>query len=221
MRSHLLALAMLVGTAHSSHSDPLDHGTLGPTSWSGPYAGLHMGVMTGDIEGSVAVGARLRKQSDHMNGVGGGVLLGWNNRFDDWVVGVEGDLTLSSTKGSVTAFGYDVTEKSKWDSHIRLRAGYLLTPDILAYAAGGLAISPVKISTNYRPQPEDDAVLTGWSIGGGIEANLFDGVKGRIEYIYDDYPKHAMFDTVGDVNVDMNRHTIRAAVTFDLNHWMN
>lgn len=208
-----ITLLSLSSVAHSAdfQGSPPSSG-----QWTGGYAGLHIGLSMGQIRGDdTRWGGGIREQ-DTMKGFSAGALAGWNIEMNQWILGVEGDVSFSGTKGDTLVVGANVTEKSHWDAHLRGRAGYLITPDILAFAAGGLALSDLEIKTDNPVAGNDRDVMVGWTIGAGVEANLSDGIRGRLEYLYDDYSQKTMFPSVGNVDIDMNRHTVRAALIFDL-----
>jgi outer membrane immunogenic protein len=143
---------------------------------------------------------------------------GYNLQFGSFVVGGEGDLgwkngsssnalyttTLATYGGGGTAFrteNFNATLKQTWDSSLRVRAGYLVTPTVLVYGTGGLAIGEVKGSFGYSAMinyfPGTDFTATsgaktwsdtrvGWTAGGGVETVIAAGWKARLEYRYAD-----------------------------------
>jgi len=104
---------------------------------------------------------------------------------------------------------FNGTLKQTWDGSLRARAGFLVTPDTLIYATGGLAYGEVRGSFAYSAQivyPSSfQTVATsgsqswsdtrvGWTAGGGVETALTPGFlqffglgwKARFEYRYTD-----------------------------------
>jgi outer membrane immunogenic protein len=93
--------------------------------------------------------------------------------------------------------------KMSWDASIRARLGYLVTPDLLAYATGGVAWQDVKASATCQHSSPDplcivaagnpfstatsSAILTGWTIGGGIEYRVYGNWLLRGEYRYSNF----------------------------------
>ena len=85
--------------------------------------------------------------------------------YTNWVVGIEGDVgfynessavagilgctTAACSGGALVPFnlsGDSTSVKNAYDYSLRLRAGYLVTPDILAYATSGVAFQHVEAS---------------------------------------------------------------------------
>ena len=96
------------------------------------------------------------------------------------------------------------TVTNKDDFSLRLRAGFLVTPDILLYGTGGLAFQRVEATMicNQKTSPActgsvptvsqtDGAWLPGWTVGGGLEWKLAQmGLPNwliRGEYRYSDF----------------------------------
>jgi outer membrane immunogenic protein len=102
---------------------------------------------------------------------------------------------------------------TKWDASIRARAGILVTPSILAYVTAGPSWMRVEqtsncgtVSTNSLCSPTNGgnygplttshaATLLGWTIGGGLEGNVFGNWLARAEYRYADYGTWNTTDT--------------------------
>jgi outer membrane immunogenic protein len=132
-----------------------------------------------------------------------------------WVVGIEGDYAFYSKSSTVQGLlgcstlacangippldlSRDSTSvKNKDDFSLRLRAGFLVTPDILVYGTGGLAFqrveatmacdgltSPVCVGVHSQT---DGAWLPGWTVGGGVEWKLAQNWLLRGEYRYADF----------------------------------
>jgi outer membrane immunogenic protein len=160
--------------------------------------------------------------------------------YPNWVVGVEGDFAFynqSSTVGGLlgcstlacannaglgppldpNALVNDSTRiRDRNDYSLRLRAGYLVTPDILFYGTGGLAVQQVEstMTCNGNTSPAclfnhsqtSSATLIGYTIGGGLEWKLLQNWLLRGEYRYADYGtyKPSFFVGSGDVEVFAN-----------------
>jgi outer membrane immunogenic protein len=129
-----------------------------------------------------------------------------------WVVGIEGDFAFYDQSASVTGLvgcvtlacrgipaiagsrfttaldSTSVTDKD--DFGLRLRAGFLVTPDILVYGTGGLAFQRVEASIScggatdgptsqvsvacggIAKSQTDGSWRPGWTVGGGVEWKL-------------------------------------------------
>jgi outer membrane immunogenic protein len=96
-----------------------------------------------------------------------------------------------------------------WDASVRGRVGYLVTPTLLLYGTGGIAWQSIDVSATCESTladplclvfpplgaktQTDRAVLTGWTVGAGVERMLTDRWLIRAEYRY------AHFGTVSGV----------------------
>ena len=193
-----------------------------------------------------------------------GLLLGYSQQFGNMVAGVEGDAswkdasksaasnhvtTVFQPDGVLTAHIRNETFTGKqsqgWDGSIRGRLGMLLTPTMLAYATGGLAIGEVCGAYSYYATLVGSTTATasgsakwcdtraGYTAGGGLEVQLMAGWKGRIEYRFTDFgdyskniplsaapgaPCSATFSCTGNARVDLNEnvfHTVRVGIALD------
>jgi outer membrane immunogenic protein len=133
--------------------------------WTGLYAGLNAGYSWGPWDSNNPAGlanfpgsatALSSSASPHVNGVIGGVQLGYNWLLQkNWLVGVEGDFQWSGEKDSLNGtaavtlttpdfrFVFTGTSandwKMKWFSTLRARTGFVTADQWLIYATGGLA----------------------------------------------------------------------------------
>jgi outer membrane immunogenic protein len=137
-----------------------------------------------------------------------------------------------------------------WDASFRGRFGILATPWTLLYVTAGVAFGEIKGSFTYRgvayeacpSSPCSDFVIgtataagswsdvrAGGTVGGGVETELWQGVKGRFEYRYTDFgtstknlPVHtdcsACDSPSSNVTIDVknNFHTFRVGLGIDL-----
>ncbi len=169
-----------------------------------------------------------------------GPFLGYRWQFGNTVFGVEGD--WSWKKGEDSAFlsiprvCFDAgcanyradtkygSVKQTWDSSLRLRYGWLVTPDTLLYGTAGVAIGQISGSFSYLgvlhttlfpiSLPPVDVVgstataMGSWSdirvggtVGAGVETALWGGWKARVEYRYTDYGRYTQSVAVNTVCV--------------------
>ena len=134
-----------------------------------------------------------------------------------WVFAIEGDAAWSDateTRAGIPGCaiecfagfpgpGVDSSSVSAlWDASVRARAGFLVMPQTLIYATGGVAWQRIEVSgtcANSLDDPlclesppftvktqVDRYTLTGWTIGGGIEQKFGSWLL-RGEYRYSDY----------------------------------
>jgi outer membrane immunogenic protein len=115
---------------------------------------------------------------------------------------------ISITRGSNSWALYDTnffrsetftgSIKQTWDGSVRARAGYLVTPWILAYGTAGFAYGDVSGSFGYSAHDIFDLgysttgggswsdTRVGWTAGGGVETIISAGLTLRLEYRYTD-----------------------------------
>lgn len=140
-----------------------------------------------------------------------------------WIAGVEADVGYANARDSripipgtlqndtVVVFSYinqpQGTVATTWDASLRGRIGYLITPDILVFAAPGVALQRIKIAaqcyasggaTDWCTVPHDESfskTRVGWTIGGGVERMIGRWIA-RAEYRYADFGtvRHTFFN---------------------------
>jgi outer membrane immunogenic protein len=153
------------------------------------------------------------------SGVRAGVYAGAMFQVNpSWVFGIEGDYGFYDQSSTVTGVlgcsipgcrvgrlgstpasdSTGVTNKD--DFSLRLRGGFLVTPDILVYGTGGVAFqrveatvtcerstSPVCSGTAATFSQTDAHWMPGWTIGGGVEWKFLTNWLIRGEYRYSDF----------------------------------
>ncbi|WP_022719694.1 outer membrane protein [Rhodopseudomonas sp. B29] len=174
--------------------------------WAGFYIGGNVGGGWGKTTfDSVAGGDHylLNGQSFSTNtkaGVVGGVQVGYNWQFQQFVVGLEGTYSGSDIKNSTGIFadpvfgGQNVSFESKIDSYATIVGRLGWTPDNtwLLYAKGGWATGHVKSSVqDYFPLPATlqhwsgaSKWQDGWTVGAGVEYKLTSNWILGVEYNY-------------------------------------
>jgi outer membrane immunogenic protein len=113
---------------------------------------------------------------------------------------------VANTCGLISAPGPGVdlsSVKMGWDASVRARLGFLVTPQLLLYGTGGVAWQQLETSGTCQhslPDPycfvepgnpfvtvTNSTVRTGWTVGGGLEANIYGNWLLRGEYRYSDF----------------------------------
>jgi outer membrane immunogenic protein len=159
-----------------------------------------------------------------------GTYLGYNWQFAPrWLAGVEGEVAYAADQGKFVRgvvgcaiqclvgvplpdSAPDATKvKADWQANARLRLGMLLTPDVLLYGTGGVAIQNVEAQMRCGPIAATGAwcvtfrdgfvgaLLAGWTAGGGVEFKYGNWLV-RAEYRYADFGdwSHTFFLGTGD-----------------------
>jgi outer membrane immunogenic protein len=192
--------------------------------WSGFYIGGHAGYDWGRAH--VIDNGVLTENAVPMNGAIGGLLAGINWQSGSFIYGLEGDFGLSGLRGHGTVITppppsppapaptppipnqYDVNVSG----NLRGRIGVAIMPTTLIYAAGGLALAEFKFRENSGPI-QNSELLTGWTIGGGIDQAFTKNLIGRVEYLYADYGHKDFTVAPGDVyNIGFKTQTVRGAL---------
>lgn len=252
LKTSLMAGAIVLSGAGAAHAaDIID--TAPVSDWSGFYAGVHGGYGWGDFDYNARIRAVLEGDlaplgPDHVDfGDGGdsdgffaGVQAGFNWQMDSVLLGVEGDISKSwigSDDGRnlyVADYGFlgsDANARTEtdldWFGTLRLRAGFLATPDLLIYGTGGLAWGNVDTDVRVRfDDPlvadysyNDSSTSMGWTLGGGLEYAVTEAVSIKAEYLYVDLGSEDIANgriNGNDIRVDQDLtfHTVRAGLNF-------
>jgi len=157
-----------------------------PSIWRGVYGGVHAGFgWSGDADGAV-----------------GGAQAGYNWQSQQYVYGIEADISLADigASGSASACRRDIqgdlicvraqAEGSvHWLATVRGRFGVLVQPNLLLYGTAGLAIVHAEGHGSVTIPGQDSIHVsvsesdTGFVYGVGIENKLNDTMSVRVEYL--------------------------------------
>jgi outer membrane immunogenic protein len=165
--------------------------------------------------------------NEHKAGFTGGGFVGYNYQFGRMVVGAEADFAAKKTESSATGttvatatYNHTATigdtvaanrtefftglVRQNWDASARLRLGGLITPTILLYGTGGVALGSVDSAFNYSAMTVYNEfgggsithttfgagswsdTRIGWTAGAGVETALAPNWKVRAEYRFTD-----------------------------------
>ncbi len=172
-------------------------------SGSGWYVGGNLGYSWGhadmDLNGTGSFDFSDANRT-YPDGIIGGGQIGYKYQFSpDSIVGLEADIQGSGQRGSHVFFdpfsaGPAVTSydaKINWFGTLRGRFGYLITPQLMYYATGGLAYGHVEVSGTTQVPAGISAFSasktnTGFSLGGGIEGSVWlpPNWTWKLEYLY-------------------------------------
>ena len=235
-KSLLAGAVILFGAGAANAADVVDVAPV--TDWTGFYVGLHGGYAWGDLdysadfdEGRIGV-LDFEGDGSDMDGFFGGLQAGFNWQMDSILLGVEGDISLANIEGDgdFQASGVDYALRADttvdWFGTARVRGGFLVTPELLLYATGGLAWGSVDTSYDFDlagvgvASNDESTTHMGWTLGGGAEFALSDNLSLKAEYLYVDLGEEEVFDddiaNVGNVQLDQDLtfHTVRAGLNF-------
>jgi outer membrane immunogenic protein len=180
-----------------------------------------------------------------------GGYLGANTQQGLWVYGFEADWAHYDQSSSVvglvgatncclmglpliTPAGDRTSVTNKWDASLRVRGGYLVTPDVLLYATGGFALQQLSstMSCNGPTSPAcnpfslrqtNSDTLPGWTIGGGLEWKIVSNLILRGEYRFSDFgsvksnffQNSGVVEVLSHIKVRSNIATVGLAYKFD------
>ena len=185
--------------------------------WHGFYAGVHAGAAFTDADFRAGVGAARIPVSVNGDGFAGGLLLGYNHRFDRFVLGVEADVTLGNVSGSNTLAGVtDPRFEAEVMSTLRARAGYTWD-DVMVFAHVGLGIVTGEVTESIQlgATAKRNSTHIGLVAGAGVEWSLTEALYLRGEYLYGNFDRRSYsFGAVSD-SLDFEMHVIRAAITLE------
>jgi opacity protein-like surface antigen/outer membrane receptor protein involved in Fe transport len=194
-------------------------------TWTGFYFGANAGFATGGFDNSTlfndpSVGTPLfgDTSSARVKGGIGGVQTGYNWQAGLLVAGLETDVQFSTQRNITSSLcpgaicnpgiGFDApvtldhTHNLDWFGTVRGRLGVAVSPDLVAYGTGGLAVGGIAHSANIggvvagvdaNGNPTATSAVTnftsrsaktGYAVGAGIEAHLAGNVTGKIEYLH-------------------------------------
>jgi outer membrane immunogenic protein len=137
----------------------------------------------------------------------GGLHAGYNYQFAPiWVAGIEGDWSWAHASGSfhqpATFFTtgaaipgslVGMSSTLDWIASLRGRLGYLVTPNLLAYATGGVAWGQFDYAASnnqgagapgYVLSTAPSSTQVGYVVGGGLEWAMTNNWLVRAEYLF-------------------------------------
>ena len=191
-------------------------------TWSGFYVGLNAGYAWNDTSADYNFFSTTRKPlpdfpagflatgaKNDQSGFAGGGQAGYNFQFNQFVVGVEADISYLGGSKTLDFAAVDMAGDQSfaaynsagvdWLGTLRARAGYA-ADRFLIYATGGLAFGGGESRTNFAYfnnasfTPPVTLAWTGnrsdtqfgWAAGAGVEYAFTHNWTARLEYLYFD-----------------------------------
>lgn len=172
------------------------------------FGGLKVGVTAGYDS--------TRLELDGESGSKGGFLYGVTAGYDldlgTVVLGVEAELSDSTTKETVSSVfvaNDQASLSADRDLYVGARLGFAATDNILIYAKGGYTNARAKLSyTSGTTGLSEGDNLDGYRIGAGAEYAM-GSTFGRLEYRYSDYGSYT-FDGF-NTGIEASRHQVVVA----------
>ena len=197
-------------------------------SWTGFYVGAEFGGQwgknTSTLVGNYTGNQYLSTGSYNTSGVVGGGLVGYNYQINQFVLGVEGDLTGSSNQGrfSTNALGLNASQNSQYGfgAGVRGRLGFAMDRTLF-YATGGWAYENIdqtynNPNINNYLQQKISTERSGYTIGGGVEYAFAPNWSARLEYRWTDYGKYVSSYDGGLLSIQQHPtdNTVMAALIY-------
>ncbi|MGJ5206161.1 outer membrane protein [Bradyrhizobium sp. HKCCYLR20261] len=121
----------------------------------------------------------------------GGLQLGCDYQFDRFVVGIQAmaDLgNINATTSLAPGIALDTRVSNLYTATVR--AGYLVTPEVLLYARGGAAWTRTRVAVTNTATGQSASTAfnrSGWTVGAGVEWMFARNWSAFAEYDYADF----------------------------------
>lgn len=202
----IFAVAMLVLGVSSASSEL--RAQSGVHDWSGFYGGVHAGYVWGDYDYSGgAFGTGSNQTPD--DGIFG-VLAGYNYQMETFVLGLEGDASISyahedDTFGGAAPFPVRADIQDLYT--LRARLGFAMD-NVMVYGTAGVGLLGTKTRVPGSAYSEDH---WGFVVGAGAEWAFNETWSVRGEYLYGDFETE---NVGGGISLNPEVHILRAAVVW-------
>lgn len=189
---------------------------------AGDWSGFYVGVLGGYAAGTATSVSSVTDELD-ASGLFAGVTAGANLQMDGFVVGIEGDLSLTGIEGGdVCALNpaFDCAGSISWLGTLRGRAGFAMD-DLLIYGTAGIAAAGIDMTVDPVPalaSGEFSDTFLGWTAGAGVEMALNETMSVKAEYAYVDLGSRTApegtLTTTGDSEISATLHTAKVGLNF-------
>jgi outer membrane immunogenic protein len=199
-----VALALAAGLASANAADiqqrqmPVKAPVYVPPAytWTGPYIGISGGYGWGNSNFGDPDGGLF------------GATLGYNWQMGQLVTGIEGDISWSGLDGDGNVGGIPSSVNNDWLGTVRGRLGYN-AGRWMPYITGGLAVG--NIDASVAGFGSSDKTKAGWTIGGGVEAQIAGPWSAKVEYLYVDLGKG---DSIAGDRPEFQTNIVRAGLNY-------
>ena len=189
MKKFALAAATLVALSApvAAASLMIDPALTSPAPMSTDWTGFYAGVVAGYGFGNTNYTLAGTTTGIPIGGALGGATAGYNQQFQQFVLGGEADFAWSGVTGSKVVTGTKVASNLGWQGTIRGRAGVVFDPvPVMAYATAGLAVGGLTTTLDTAGAKPYSGTQVGWTAGVGIEGKVSDQMTLKAEYAYAD-----------------------------------
>jgi outer membrane immunogenic protein len=207
------------GAPGSAEADeaPVSRSTV---NWTGPYLGVEMGAAASVTRLSATAGGATAATTEGGQSVLGGAFGGFDYQVSDrFVIGALGEIAVANPQAtlSVTAGGagalVNVSPTYSWSAMARL--GFLASPSTLLYAVGGYTGEGVNVNATALggggANFSSYNMLSGWTVGPGVEARIAGGWSTKLEYRYSEYGTQTILP---GITVQPSTQTIRLGIAY-------
>lgn len=218
LASALTAPANAADIYRDGASSLKDAGIIPVSSWTGFYAGVHMGGASGDLNVFDRDVFRHTFNNDADDIFVGGQ-LGYNVQLNSFVAGIEADFGGIAFSNATFEPGSSGAVKSTIDrglyGDVTGRLGYAFDRT-LVYAKGGIAFyeGEIAVTENNRAAAKADS-WTGWTVGGGVERKFAPNWSVKAEYQYFDFGSEEVKTSANDrFRNELTAHTAKIGVNY-------
>jgi outer membrane immunogenic protein len=182
-------------------------------TWTGCYLGIEGGGAWGHSDqiagGPLGFGTVTGNGYDMSGGLIGGT-GGCNYQFNQFVVGLEGDMSWTDKSGSTHESALFTTTtvvgtNEHWLATVRGRLGWTPVDRWLLYVTGGFAAADVEatIATTTIGSFSDTQTRTGWTAGVGVETAFWTNWSAKLEYLHVEFSSQQYFNPSPAVGVNI------------------
>lgn len=186
-------------------------------NWQGFYLGAHAGAAWSSHSYSGTDASHIG--SGNLRGLALGLHAGYNWQFNQWLLGIEADGTLTPAEKNSGNPNSDTSlrRRTDWLASIRGRLGMTFDRTLI-YATGGVAwVSGNSVLASTGSHSAQSYVATGGVVGGGIEWKYNPQVSLRVEalhYMFNNNINHPMH--AGGIDRLDNMTVVRGGVSWHL-----
>ncbi|WIY54168.1 outer membrane beta-barrel protein [Devosia sp. YIM 151766] len=203
------------------------------SNWTGLYAGIFGGVASSNLDlGILSGGTGVLDIGFTGGGMLGGVQIGADYQWDNFVLGAVADIALTnigsevnfSVPGAAPSIDGTVSSRLTHIGTLRARAGFLPTEDVLIYAHGGVAYAGTEqnasISIGGVPTAATGLLNPnhwGYTVGAGLEYRVTESISFQTEYAYVNLGTQTIYSDPGlgiDLDQSLHHHQVKAGVNF-------
>ena len=195
---------ILSGTAYAADLAPIIDPAPAAYDWTGIHIGAHVGYGWSSNDWTRIQNASGTEfgpggeDSHDADGFLGGIQAGYTHQFNQFVLGVEGDISWTGMDGIDTwdaggGGGYrDVTADYNWVGTLAVRGGIAFDRTLLYLKAGGAVASVEYGHTGNNNNFASTDTRTGWLVGAGAEHAFTEKWSVKAEYNYIDFGTEAI-----------------------------